>query len=155
MSSSCHGKIAFNNGAARRTEAKIWESCWLQYSINWTFLCVYTFPKIGQVVGKSATLFFLPLTCVSKLIIVQHVPNENFAFENLRILRVFSKFDGGLDFFENVKKTEQLRAPFSSAIAEDQKNFFFRFWLFLTKILVTARPNFTQFLASVFPTTFI
>ena len=73
MSSSCHGKIAFNNGAARRTEAKIWESCWLQYSINWTFQCVYTFPKIGQVVGKSATLFFLPLTRVSKLIIVQHV----------------------------------------------------------------------------------
>ena len=41
----------------RRTEAKIWESCWLQYSINWTFQCVYTFPKIGQVVGKSATFF--------------------------------------------------------------------------------------------------
>ncbi len=51
------------------------------------------------------------------------VPNENFAFENLRILRVFSKFDGGFEFFENVKKTEQLRAPFSSAIAEDPKKY--------------------------------
>ena len=36
-----------------------------------------------------------------------------------------------------------------------RQNFFFRFWRFSTKILVTGWPNFTQFLASILPTTFI
>ncbi len=36
-------------------------------------------------------------------------PNKNFAFGNLRILSVFSKFDGGQNFFENVVKKEHLR----------------------------------------------
>ncbi len=40
-------------------------------------------------------------------------------------------------FFKCQKNVAITRAPFSSAIAEEQKNAFFRFWLFLTKILVT------------------
>ncbi len=44
-----------------------------------------------------------------KLPAVRHVPNENFAFGNLRISRVFFKFDGGFIFFQNGKKTEELR----------------------------------------------
>ncbi len=46
-------------------------------------------------------------------------PGENFAFRNLRISRVFSKFDGGFNYFEIVKKTEQLQFPCTSANAEE------------------------------------
>ncbi len=59
------------------------------------------------------------------------------------------------NFFENVKKTEQLRAPFSSANTETKKMIYFFFWFFLTKILVTGWPKFTQFIASILPTNFI
>ncbi len=52
-------------------------------------------------------------------------PQQEFWAWELRISRVFFKFDGGFNFFENVKKTEQLRAPFSSAITENEKNGFF------------------------------
>ncbi len=38
------------------------------------------------------------------------VPNENFAFENLRISRVFSKFDGGFNL-SNKRSNYELRFP--------------------------------------------
>ncbi len=50
-----------------------------------------------------------------------YVDAENFAFGNLRISRAFFKFDGGFDFFDNVKKTEKIQVRFSSAkISTDQ-----------------------------------
>ena len=76
-------------------------------------------------------------------------PGENFVFGNLRISRVFSKFDGGFNYFEIVKKPEQLQIPCSSANAEDSKKIFLRFLLFLTKILVTTSPKFVQIISSV------
>ncbi len=63
---------------------------------------------------------------------------REFRLWNLRILRVFFKFDGGFIFFEIVKKTEQLRElRVPPQMRRTQKIIFLRFLLFLTKILVT------------------
>ena len=56
---------------------------------------------------------------IGKIVTSKRCPGENFAFRNLRISRVFSKFDGGFNYFEIVKKTEQLQIPCTSANAED------------------------------------
>ena len=56
------------------------------------------------------------------------LPNENFASGNLRISRVFFKFDGGFNFFQNGKKTEQLRElRVPPQMRRTQKKFFLRF----------------------------
>ncbi len=63
-----------------------------------------------------------------------HTPNENFAYENLRILRVFSKFDGD---FNLPKKRSNYESSVFLRIYRGEKNPFFVFGYFLAKILVT------------------
>ena len=77
-------------------------------------------------------------------------PTRILSLESSVIQEFFLKFHGGLIFFENVKKTEQLQAPLSSAIAEDKKYFFSFLAIFdkiaghrVTKIHQVSRINTT------------
>ena len=82
-------------------------------------------------------------------------PNKNFELGKLRISRVFSTFHGGLIFLKMSKKRNNYELRFPLQIRRLKKMIYFFFWFFLTKILVTGWPKFTQFIASILPTNFI
>ena len=66
-----------------------------------------------------------------KIVVEFFRTQREFRLWNLRISRVFSKFDGGFNFFENVKKTEEIQAPLLLRKCGGSKKYlFFIFYYF-------------------------